>query len=239
MRVVLALALAVTLCGCRARNGAPASSERDVVVVLHGLGRTARSMEGLAESLREKGYRVENPGYPSTAHPVEDLVPHLKGELARCCGGASRLHFVTHSLGGILARAFLAEEPLPNLGRVVMLSPPSGGSELADVIRESAWLRRVLGPAAAQLGTDPASVPRRLPPVDFELGVIAGSRSANPVFSWLIPGPDDGKVAVERARTRGMSDFLVVPHTHTFIMDSAEVRDQVHHFLVSGSFRRQ
>jgi hypothetical protein len=117
-----------------------------------------------------------------------------------------------------------------------MLSPPNGGSELADVLRRVPVLRNAAGPNRPRLGTDPEGLPARLGPVGFELGVIAGNRSLNPLFSWLIPGPDDGFVSVERARVAGMTDFLVVPHTHTFIMQRQEVVEQVLKFLRDGAF---
>ena len=146
------------------------------------------------------------------------------------------MHFVTHSFGGILLRYYLREKSLPNLGRVVMLSPPNGGSELADLLAKIPLVRRAAGPNRRRLGTDPGSLPAILGPVDFDLGVITGDRSLNPLFSLLIPGPDDGFVGVERAKVRGMTDFLVVPRTHTFIVRSRQVIEQTLKFLRDGSF---
>jgi pimeloyl-ACP methyl ester carboxylesterase len=147
-----------------------------------------------------------------------------------------RVHFVTHSFGGIVLRYYLKERPLPSLGRVVMLSPPNGGSELADLLGRIPLVRKAAGPNRPRLGTDPGSLPARLGAIDFDLGVITGDRSINPLFSALIPGPDDGFVAVERAKIGGMSDFLVVPRTHAFIMRSREVIEQTLKFLRDGSF---
>ena len=117
-----------------------------------------------------------------------------------------------------------------------MLSPPNGGSELADLLRKVPLVRKAAGPNRPQLGTDPAGLPASLGSVDFNLGVIAGDRSFNPLFSLLIPGPDDGFVAVERAKVKGMTDFLIVPRTHTFIMRSRQVIEQTLRFLRDGSF---
>ena len=143
---------------------------------------------------------------------------------------------MTHSFGGLALRYYLETRPLPNLGRVVMLGPPSGGSELADLLRRIPLARDIAGPVRRSLGTDSESLAARLGPVRFELGVIAGNRSLNPLFSWIIPGPDDGMVSVQRARVSGMTDFLVVPRTHSFIMRSREVIAQTATFLATGRF---
>ena len=211
--------------------------DRDVVVLLHGLARTPRSMRKLEKELTKAGYRVENIGYPSTKHPIEELAELLHERLLECCASrGGKLHFVTHSMGGIVLRLYAATRTIPDMGRAVMLSPPNSGSELVDAWKKIPFARKGIGPSRGQLGTDPDSVPRTIGPVDFEVGVITGDRSLIPFFSWLIPGPDDGMVAVERARVEGMVDFLVVPHTHTFIMNSGGVIDQTKRFLREGSF---
>ena len=117
-----------------------------------------------------------------------------------------------------------------------MLSPPNSGSEIVDLLRDNALFGLTLGPAGKELGTDSSSVPRSLGPVDFELGVIAGNSSINPIFSEVIPGLDDGAVSVESANTPGMADFIVLPYSHTFIMLSREVIEQVVYFLENGVF---
>ncbi len=209
------------------------------VVVVHGLGRTAASMAILGFRLQDAGFRVVHFGYPSTEEPMDALVARLEAEVARCCGNeAETVHFVTHSMGGMLVRGYLADRPAAHRGRVVMLSPPSQGSELVDAFADSPLLRSLLGPAGSRLGTDSASLPNQLGPVRFRLGVITGDRSLNPLSSWLIPGPDDGKVAVDRARVEGAADFLVIPATHTFIMNREDVAEEVVHFLRHGRFRQ-
>jgi len=209
-----------------------------VVILLHGLARTSQSMRTLERHLGQAGYTVVNVDYPSTEQSIDDLVEEvLAGVLASCCTEAT-VHFVTHSMGGILVRYYLAHHAMPNLGRVVMLSPPNQGSELVDALKDNVVFHWVNGPAGAQLGTDPESLPARLGPVTFELGVLTGDSSLNPLFSRIIPGPDDGKVSVERARVEGMTDFLVGPYNHTFIMDEDAVLHQVVHFLQHGVFDR-
>jgi pimeloyl-ACP methyl ester carboxylesterase len=191
----------------------------------------------LAHRLKKSGFKVHNVDYPSTKLGISELVDELATHVNACCDeGQKPLHFVTHSLGGILVRAYLAEHRPQNLGRVVMLSPPNQGTELVDRVVSHPLIRWATGPTAQELGTAPSSLPNRLGPADFELGVITGSRSLNPVASWLIAGADDGVVSVSSARLKGMADFLVVPKSHTFIMNSSEVAREVIYFLNHGAF---
>lgn len=236
VRLLLVLALCLIPLPSQADSSAVAEAQR-TVVLLHGLGRTHRSMGDMAEALAGTGYRVENIGYPSTDHPFDELLRIVGDRIDRCCVRENRrVDFVTHSLGGILLRGYARARGAGHIGRAVMLSPPSRGSELVDELKDVSVYQWVLGPAGQQLGTDADSVPSNLGPVNFEVGVITGDATFNPIFSWLIPGPDDGKVSVDRARLSGMADFLVVPHTHAFIMNSDEVIRQTLFFLEHGRF---
>jgi pimeloyl-ACP methyl ester carboxylesterase len=214
-----------------ARAGAP-----EDVVLLHGLGRSARVMRPLEGALVSAGYRVHNLSYPSTRETPELLVAYLHGEIAACCAWAGRVHFVTHSLGGVMARAYLAQHPMPNLGRVVMLAPPNHGSEYVDVAGHWKLFQLLLGPTAVQLGTGETSLPNRLPRADFELGVIAGTSSINPFGRAVIPAANDGTVSVASTRLDGMRDFIEIDTSHTFIMRNADVTRQTLEFLRAGHF---
>lgn len=197
-------------------------------------------MDTMAQALAAAGYRVVNLDYPSTEISIGETSALLDQTIEDCCSqSGDEVHFVTHSLGGIIVRFHLDRHPREDLGRVVMLSPPNSGSEVVDALGDFELFESAFGPAAQELSTEDDSVPRQLGPVDFELGIITGNRSINPVFSWMIPGDDDGQVSVDGARIEGMADFLVVPHTHTFIMNSPEVIRQTVHFLEHGSFDRE
>lgn len=214
------------------------AASADCVVLLHGLARSASSMEPMAQTFRERGYRVVNVDYPSRHHAIEVLAPLAVEQGMAGCSDASRLHFVTHSLGGILLRYYLAEHSIPGLGRVVMLAPPNQGSEVVDRLRGMPGYAFINGPAGQQLGTGSDSVPRRLGPVSFELGVIAGDKTINFLLSQTLPNPDDGKVSVASTKVEGMRDFLQVPHSHPFIMRAPRVRAQAVAFIENGKFDR-
>lgn len=233
----LLAAAAIGLDACRGASALDASARRDGehVVLLHGLGRSGWSMRVLERSLAEAGYAVHNLDYPSRRAPPEEIVAGLHDELASCCAAAERLHFVTHSLGGILARAYIAEHDPENLGRVVMLAPPNHGSAFVDVAER--WrLAALLGPTGSQLGTGPASLPNRLPPPDFELGVIAGHGGFNPLGNRVLAGDNDGTVSVASTQLQGMRDFARLSVSHTFIMRDARAVEQVLVFLRHGRF---
>jgi pimeloyl-ACP methyl ester carboxylesterase len=220
----------------------PVNKETDAyVILLHGLGQSKRSMEKIGKSLSSLGYRVVNVGYPSTKYPIEFLADDILNDIIErySKNPQSKIHFVTHSMGGIVVRYYLKNHKLSNLGRVVMISPPNQGSEIVDSLGDSYFFKKLNGPAGRQLGTDKHSVPLSLGSVDFELGVIAGNRSFNPLYSIIVPGPDDGVVSVERTKVTGMKDFLLLPQTHAFIMKSEDVIRQVIYFLEHGVFKKE
>ena len=217
-------------------QGRPATSSAEDahVILLHGLGRSALSMRYTERRLRRAGFRCTSIDYPSRRMPIEELALSVAERLPPDPGP---LHFLTHSLGGIVLRCLVKVRRPANLGRAVMLGPPNRGSQLASRLGPTWYFRRMMGPAGQQIGSDPESVPNTLGPVDFELGVIAGTRTIDP-FRFLIAGPSDGKVTPEETRVEGMSDWLALRRGHAFLLFDGHVIDQAAHFFRHGRFAR-
>lgn len=222
--------------------GSTPLAANECVVLLHGLARSAASMEDMQEALESDGYLTANVDYPSRDHVIEDLAPlAVDTGLANCRrqGEVHTIHFVTHSLGGILVRQYLSEFDISELGRVVMLGPPNQGSAAVDELKGVPGFDWLNGPAGRQLGKSEGSVPLALGPANFELGVIAGTRTIDPFVSAVLENPDDGRVSVEDTKLDGMDDFAIVEHSHAFIMKKSRSIELTRQFLRSGQFETE
>lgn len=210
----------------------------DYVVLVHGLSRSAKCFCKMERCLRDSGYAVFTIDYPSTQGDIQTLTAKYIEPVIRdsCQDKAKQVHFVTHSMGGILVRYYLASRNPQRIGRVVMLSPPNRGSEMVDFLRKTYIVPKLLGPAYLQLATD--GFVRKIEETNHEIGVITGTRSINWLNSIIIDGDDDGKVSVERAKLPRMKDFLVVKRTHPMIMDADEVISASVRFIETGRFPR-
>ncbi|UWM75942.1 alpha/beta hydrolase [Rhizobium sp. WSM4643] len=212
----------------------------DTVLLFHGIARTKKSMAKLAGFLSAHGYRVVNVGYPSTKFSISDLVDIIRPEIDGAAkeAGDGRVHFVGYSMGGLIVRAFLRNYRPANLGRVVMVGTPNSGSQIADFLRNWPLFRKVYGPAGQQLITDQTAMTELFGTVDYELGIIAGNRTIDPVSSLIIGlrVPNDGKVSVESTRLDGASAHIVIPANHTFLPVNKTMWSETLSFLQDGRF---
>lgn len=210
----------------------------ECVILLHGLARTSDSMKEIEKHLTSEGYFVVNHNYGSRKNNIQTLalgeIPIALGK----CKSTGKINFVTHSLGGIVLRQYLSTNSIENMGRAVMLGPPNKGSQVVDKLKNIPGYKLINGPAGMQLGTDSLSVPYLLGRANFEVGIIAGTKSINLILSTMLPNPDDGKVSVENTKLEGMADHITVPVSHPFIMNDMRAINQVVFFLKNGVFNR-
>ena len=217
---------------------APARALQDGVVLLHGISRTARSFRKMQAALEASGFATLNLDYASRRNPLEMLADDIHSAIAGFATGVDgSLHFVCHSMGGLLARVYLARYRPQRLGRVVMLGTPNGGSEIADRLKNFSAYRAFFGPAGQQLGTQrDAAVDAILPPVDYPVGIIAGNRSIDPITSVFLPKPHDGRVSVANTRLDGMADHVVVNTSHPWLVRNSVAIEQTIAFVRDGRF---
>jgi hypothetical protein len=215
------------------------NTQASCVILLHGLARSDSSMGKLEVRLSEEGFTPINLGYPSRNYSIEVLAEKaIKPALGRC-PLEQDINFVTHSLGGILVRQYLSEYEIPRLNHIVMLGPPNKGSEVVDKLGDVPGFHFINGDAGMQLGTGELSVPNKLGRANFDVGIVAGTKSINWFLSSLIPSTDDGKVSVERTKLEGMNDHVTMPVTHPFMMKNEDVITQVIYYLKNGYFKRE
>jgi pimeloyl-ACP methyl ester carboxylesterase len=219
----------------RSETGHTAS---DGVVLLHGIGCTSRSMRKLERSLQQAGLTTLNLTYASRKKPLELLAEDIHPAIAEF-GEAIRgsLHFVGHSMGGLLARVYVARHRPPRLGRVVMLGTPNRGSEVADLLQRLLLYRSFYGPAGLQLTTQQDDTLALLPPVDYAVGIVAGTRALDPIaWRFVLPRPNDGRVSVARSKLEGMADHIAIKATHTGLPYHRVAIRQTIAFLSEGRF---
>lgn len=195
-------------------------------------------MERLENALTREGYFVVNHQYASRKNNIQALAAEELPIALEKCAVTGKVNFVTHSLGGILLRQYLSVTTIERLGRTVMLGPPNKGSQVVDKLKEFPGYKLINGPAGMQLGTDSESVPSLLGRANFDVGIIAGTKSINLILSTMLPNPDDGKVSVESTKLEGMADHISIPVSHPFIMKNTLAIDQVIFFLSNGKFNR-
>ena len=195
-------------------------------------------MKSIEKFLSDQNFSVSNLDYPSRHFTIPKLAQKVRQQIITISEDQkpSTYHFVTHSMGGIILRQIQATNPLPDLGRVVMLGPPNQDSEIVDKLGKMKVFQLLNGPASLQLSTHASGIPNQLGPVSFEIGVIAGDRSINPILSSMIPGKDDGKVAIPRTRVEGTNDFLIVHSPHPFLMNHKPAQENALHFIKTGKF---
>lgn len=241
--IVLFAFLFSMICSCTPLAGSPEALQAsavagETVVLLHGFGRSNAAMWVLALRLKDAGYQVVQVGYGSLGNSPEDILQDVIRQIDDCCSELEQpVHFVGHSLGGLMIRAYLAGHRVKSMGKVVLIGTPNKGTPVVDLFKDSWWMQ-LAGPTASALGTDENSFPRSLPAPDYSLGIIAGVTD-NGFFSGQIPGEDDGLVPVASTSLAGMEDFIIIETNHTMMRYNSEVALQTISFLRNSRFLKK
>jgi len=212
----------------------------ECVILMHGFGDIKLSMSFLENECQKKGYATFNLGYSTAGETISSLSEKLLTDMIKKCRkkGFSKIHFVTHSMGGLIVRYYLQNNELPEGSRIVMLSPPNKGTEVADFLKTNVLYKLFTGDVGQELCTD-SQIIRNLKELNIEIGIIAGNKSYNPFFSEIIQGEDDGRISTENTKLEEMTDFLIVNDSHLTIKHRQEVSEQMVYFLRNGNFKRE
>ncbi len=233
--VALLLGLAVLVYKYMGKHSTVLQQNGEWVVLLHGIMRGPGSMDKIQKALEHRGYHVLNFGYPSTSGSIADSADLLSREIKKLPSD-SKINFVTHSMGAIVVRYYLANYREAAASRFVMIAPPNRGSSLAKRLAGFPLFKRILGRAGVELAKTNSSLIENLPPLRCEFGVIAGGLGNGSGLNPLIPGDDDMTVSVEETKLPGMKDFIQIRGQHSLLLLQQEVADNVISFLEKGIF---
>ncbi|CAM4298029.1 alpha/beta fold hydrolase [Vibrio neonatus] len=254
-KISLMLVLMATLFGC-SRSEAPikdsnyALHQKQQVIIVHGLARSASSMEKMSERVAQNGYQVCVVDYPTLGQAIDKTLHESSAQIDQCISrfnrelsqiDGSKVHFVGHSLGGLVIRNYLAQKNglthSSHFGEVVFVGTPNKGSDVADFF-SSLWLLPLAGGTAASLTTNSESLPNSLPEPNYAFGVIAGTDSY-PILNYMFDNSNDGLVSVESTQLEGMQDFVAVNITHDSLRSDPQVTDLIVNYLNQRRFVSQ
>jgi pimeloyl-ACP methyl ester carboxylesterase len=219
----------------RSRQTSPCAAG---VVLLHGIAGRSLMLRRMERALQRAGFATLNLDYQSRKKSLDDLAEDIHPAIAAFAAKHDGpLHFVTHSMGGLLARVYITRHRPMRLGRVVMLGTPNGGSEIADRLKHISLYRAYFGPAGLQLVTTKDATLAALPPLDYEVGIVSGNRFLDPISALLLlPWPNDGRVSVESCKLDDMADHTTVKASHMGLLVHPTAVRQTIAFLRNGHF---
>ena len=208
------------------------------VVLVHGIVRSSKSFSAMEKKLKEEGYSVFGFDYPSTRVSIPESAEYLRKSI-KSLEGIDEIYLVVHSMGGLVVRSMLVKGQDPRIKRMVMMGVPNMGAEMADAFKKNPLFKIIFGPAGQQLVTDGEGLISELPTPKFEFAILAGARGTEKGYNPLIPGDDDGTVAVSSTRLPGANDFISKPVLHSFLMFNKECIEHTSRYLKTGKFREK
>lgn len=196
----------------------------DYVIVLHGYLRSYKSMQKICQFLDKKNFIVFNCDYRSTKYSIDIIANELlKKFITRFCTKKYKtIHFIGHSMGAVIIRKFLQDNPMLNLGKVVMISPPNHGSYIADILTKIPFSDYVFGPSLKQLSTTKNSFVNRLPNIKCDCGIITAQ------YDWV--------VSQNSTMLVGADDYTEISATHYGILSNKRLPGLIYNFLSSSCF---
>lgn len=214
------------------------ANNNECVVLLHGWARSSKCMDPIEKELKKAGYRTINISYPSRKYSIAEISSdHIHPLINK--DGCSKVHFVAHSMGGLVTRHYLANHSIDNLGRVILIASPNQGSEIVQKVKNISWLAKILGPGCLELAKDSKIITSLAKPY-YEIGIISADVSVNPITSlFFLPGPDDGTVTVESTLLDNMHDHTIISSTHTMVLKHHLTHRQIKNFLKYGKFEQK
>ena len=237
MKVLTAFLVVVTFATTACAQTPKYDGHPETVVLIHGYGRSDTAMWRLAQKIESVGYHVQRVDYSSLTQDIDGIKAEVFGQIDECCADRSqKVHFVGHSMGGLLVRSYLGERTVENLGNVVIMGSPNKGTPVVDRY-ESSWWFAFGGPAVKSLSANGSAFLDSLQPPYYNLGVIAGDKE-NASHEHILEGKDDGLVPLESTKVTGMKDFIVLNTSHSMMRYDDEVAAQTINFLKHASFAK-
>ena len=216
---------------------------RRVVVLRHGLYRSAGSMWKLERALEDHGYETVNSSYPSTSGYIEDHADMLAEELRELLPngtatdtGELELYFVGHSMGGVQLHLYLSRFGSPEPTACVFIATPHRGSALLDKRKDWLMFKVLMGDEGVLQLSPSAHLFRKLVPLKCDVGVIFGGVGDGEGHNDDIPGDDDGTVGIDEAQLPEAKDRVRLDLGHTRISFADSSVHQVLYFLKHRQF---
>ena len=226
-------------------NGNFKKTDKSVFIIFHGIYGESKDLQHISNILNVKGYPVVNIQYPTTTHPIEEMTEKyitpviekqiknlniLNSNLKTEDQKNLKINFIVHSMGSVLLRYYLKNHKIDNMGKVMFISPPSHGSPLSDnPISDS--IPYFLGPAVSQIKTDKNSFINTLGEPDYQCYILIGDHSDNFLYSFIIPGKDDGMIPFSTAGLQSCSMKVIINTTHTSILESEDTFREIENYF--------
>ncbi|MGA2624642.1 MAG: hypothetical protein ABSF91_12360 [Bacteroidota bacterium] len=212
------------------------------VYLIHGYGSSTLLLKSIENYLKKNGFETVNYSYHSIRDDIRKTGHNLYNQIKQ--DRIDTVSFVTHSMGALVMRALLTysikDSSFPTIYRIVMITPPNHGTEIADFFSSSSIFKFFLGPNVENMKTDSNSLANRLPlPLKSQVGIIVGEKSDSTGYNPFIKGSNDGYVTPDEAKLGMEKDFRIIYKSHTLITQSKKTRRLVLSFLRNGTFGKK